>query len=196
LQGYNTSVGDAGIKLSGGQRQRLAIARSVVKQPKILILDEATSAIDARSEKIVQAALDKVSKNRTTITISHRLSTIIKADNIVVLKKGQVVQQGTHEELLKDKHGSYLALVNAQQLDNCAPAKQTQISRDHEKQVLGSPSFERISLDVEDTPRLDRVSPAPKKPFSSFLLFLWEQKPRWGWYTLMILSSIGAGGKF
>ncbi len=109
-------VGDAGIKLSGGQRQRLAIARSIVKKPKILILDEATSAIDVRGEKIVQAALDKVSQGRTTITIAHRLSTIMKADNIVVLKKGKVVQQGTHEELLSDKEGAYWALANAQHL--------------------------------------------------------------------------------
>jgi ATP-binding cassette subfamily B (MDR/TAP) protein 1 len=144
----------------------------------------------------VQAALDKVSKNRTTITIAHRLSTIIKADNIVVLKKGRVVQQGTHEELLKDQHGSYFALANAQQLDSCAPVKQIQAPKDPEKQVLGSPSFERISLDVENAVKLDRVSVPPKKPFGSFLLFLYEQKPRWGWYTLMILSSLGAGGKF
>ncbi|KAM3083530.1 hypothetical protein ACMFMG_004178 [Clarireedia jacksonii] len=195
-KGYNTPVGDAGIKLSGGQRQRLAIARSIVKQPKILILDEATSAIDVRSERIVQAALDKVSKNRTTITIAHRLSTIIKADNIVVLKKGQVVQQGSHEEMLKDQHGPYWALANAQQLDNCAPAKQIQIPREPEKQSLGSPSFERISLDVEKTPNVDRVSLPPKKPFGSFLLFLWEQKSRWGWYTLIFLSSLGAGASF
>jgi len=103
-------VGDSGIKLSGGQRQRIAIARSIVKRPKILILDEATSAIDVRGERIVQAALDRVSKGRTTITIAHRLSTIIKADNIVVLTKGQVVQQGTHEQLMSDENGPYWAL--------------------------------------------------------------------------------------
>lgn len=84
-------MGDAGIKLSGGQRQRLAIARSIVKRPKILILDEATSAIDVRGERLVQAALDKVSEGRTTITIAHRLSTIKKADKIIVLRKGQLV---------------------------------------------------------------------------------------------------------
>jgi ATP-binding cassette subfamily B (MDR/TAP) protein 1 len=87
LKGYDTQVGDAGIKLSGGQRQRLAIARSIIKRPKILILDEATSAIDVRGERLVQQALDRVSEGRTTITIAHRLSTIKKADKIVVLRK-------------------------------------------------------------------------------------------------------------
>lgn len=109
-KGYDTQVGDAGIKLSGGQRQRLAIARSIIKRPKILILDEATSAIDVRGEKIVQAALDRVSEGRTTITIAHRLSTIKKADKIVVLKKGKVVEQGTHDSLLLDQDGTYWAL--------------------------------------------------------------------------------------
>jgi ATP-binding cassette subfamily B (MDR/TAP) protein 1 len=87
--GYDTIVGESGIKLSGGQRQRLAIARSIVKQPSILILDEATSAIDVRTEHIVQAALDRmVAQNRTTIVIAHRLSTIKKADKIIVLRQG------------------------------------------------------------------------------------------------------------
>jgi ATP-binding cassette subfamily B (MDR/TAP) protein 1 len=110
---YETQVGDAGIKLSGGQRQRLAIARSIVKRPKILILDEATSSIDVRGEKLVQAALDKVSEGRTTITIAHRLSTIKKADKIVVMKKGRIVETGTHDSLLEDKNGAYFTLVRS-----------------------------------------------------------------------------------
>ncbi|KAK6216598.1 ABC transporter [Colletotrichum tabaci] len=116
-EGYQTEVGDAGIKLSGGQRQRLAIARAIVKQPKILILDEATSAIDVRSEQIVQAALDRACKGRTTIIIAHRLGTIRKADNIVLLRKGQVVQQGTHEALMAQTDGPYHLLATAQKLD-------------------------------------------------------------------------------
>ncbi|KAG7286419.1 hypothetical protein NEMBOFW57_008729 [Staphylotrichum longicolle] len=114
--GYSTVVGDAGIKLSGGQRQRLAIARSIVKRPKILILDEATSSIDVRGEQMVQAALDKVSKNRTTIVIAHRLATVRKADNIIVLRKGKAVQQGTHDSLMTQEGGAYWALATAQQL--------------------------------------------------------------------------------
>ena len=109
-------VGESGTKISGGQRQRIAIARSIIKRPKILILDEATSAIDVRSERIVQAALDRVSHNRTTITIAHRLSTIKKADRVVVLKKGRVIETGTHESLLANEEGVYSSLVHAQQL--------------------------------------------------------------------------------
>ncbi|GAB1207681.1 hypothetical protein APSETT445_006409 [Aspergillus pseudonomiae] len=116
-KGYSTMVGENGTKLSGGQRQRLAIARSIVKQPTILILDEATSAIDVRGEKIVQAALDQVSKNRTTIVIAHRLSTIRQADHIIVMKGGVNVEQGTHDELLADEKGVYHELVHAQKLE-------------------------------------------------------------------------------
>ncbi len=116
IQGYNTHVGDGGIKLSGGQRQRLAIARSIVKKPEILILDEATSAIDVRSEQIVQAALDQVSQSRTTITIAHRLSTIKNADTIIVLHKGRAIETGSHETLLENRKGLYYSLVHSQQL--------------------------------------------------------------------------------
>jgi ATP-binding cassette subfamily B (MDR/TAP) protein 1 len=116
VQGYGTRVGDGGAKLSGGQKQRLAIARSIIKKPRILILDEATSAIDAKSEKIVQAALDRVSKSRTTITIAHRLSTIQKADHIVVLQNGRAVEEGTHQSLVANASSVYSALVRAQSL--------------------------------------------------------------------------------
>ncbi|KAL1597186.1 hypothetical protein SLS60_008768 [Paraconiothyrium brasiliense] len=124
-EGYDTQVGDNGIKLSGGQRQRIAIARSIVKNPRILIFDEATSALDVASERIVQEALDKVSHNRTTIIIAHRLSTIQRADNIVVLAKGRVIQQGTHKSLLANRDGAYWKLVNAQQLVQEAKATPT-----------------------------------------------------------------------
>lgn len=111
-KGYDTPVGERGSLLSGGQRQRVAIARSIISNPPILLLDEATSALDPKAEGIVQAALDRVSQTRTTIMIAHKLSTVKKADNIVVMFKGQVIEQGTHDSLLDDQ-GAYYNLVNA-----------------------------------------------------------------------------------
>lgn len=189
-------VGDSGIKLSGGQRQRLAIARSIIKHPKILILDEATSAIDVRGEKIVQAALDKVSQGRTTITIAHRLSTIMKADNIVVLKKGKVVQQGTHDELLADREGAYWALANAQHLSLGDEDENSADWIDFERPSMDTTTIEKFSVDI---PIVSTVSEEPefkKKGFlGSFGLLFWEQRQHWPWYILMLLGSVGAGGK-
>lgn len=99
-QGLHTEVGENGLKLSGGQRQRLAIARALLKNAPILILDEATSALDNESERLVQTALENLMQNRTTLVIAHRLSTIEKADNIVVMHEGNIVEQGTHHELI------------------------------------------------------------------------------------------------
>ena len=114
-KGYETNIGDSGNKLSGGQKQRLSIARAVLKNPPIMILDEATSALDTESERLVQDALEKMMKNRTSIVIAHRLSTIQNADIIVVLHKGEIVEQGTHVELL-DLNGTYKKLVQMQTL--------------------------------------------------------------------------------
>ena len=113
-EGYQTNIGDRGGKLSGGQRQRLSIARAVYKNPPILILDEATSALDTKSERLVQSALDHLMEGRTTIVIAHRLSTIIHADVICVVDGGQIVEQGTHEELLAI--GGYYAKLHAIQV--------------------------------------------------------------------------------
>ena len=107
--GYDTMVGERGLKLSGGEKQRVAIARTILKGPPILILDEATSALDSHTEKEIQDALDRVSKNRTTLVIAHRLSTIVHADQILVLEKGTLVEQGTHAELIS-KDGLYASL--------------------------------------------------------------------------------------
>ena len=111
--GYETNIGDRGMKLSGGQRQRLTIARAILKNPPILILDEATSALDSESEKLVHEALEKLMKNRTAIVIAHRLSTIQHADKIVVMKEGKIIEMGTHEELIRN-NGEYEKLVALQ----------------------------------------------------------------------------------
>jgi ABC-type multidrug transport system fused ATPase/permease subunit len=115
--GFDTLVGERGIQLSGGQRQRVAIARAILKDPKILILDEATSSLDSESERLVQDALEKLMRDRTSLIIAHRLSTIRKSDNILVLDHGKVKEQGTHDQLMKIENGAYRNLTDLQLLD-------------------------------------------------------------------------------
>ncbi|KAH7417080.1 P-loop containing nucleoside triphosphate hydrolase protein [Cadophora sp. MPI-SDFR-AT-0126] len=201
-QGYDTPVGDAGIKLSGGQRQRLAIARSIIKRPTILILDEATSSIDVRGERLVQAALDKVSEGRTTITIAHRLSTIKKADKIIVLKKGKLIEQGTHDSLLADENGAYWALVNAQKLSMgegfAEESDLIESSKDPLVRAMSTASGEAKVAEVE-------AAWKPKSFFGSFGLLMYasiiadnceEQRIHWPWYLLLIIACAAAGSSY
>ena len=120
--GLETRVGERGLKLSGGEKQRVAIARTILKDPDILILDEATSSLDSKTERDIQDALNSVAKNRTTLVIAHRLSTIIDADNIVVLDQGAVIESGTHQALL-EKNGVYQKLWTIQQDEELSTAK-------------------------------------------------------------------------
>ena len=112
--GYNYNVRERGVGLSTGQRQLISFLRAYIKNPQILVLDEATSSIDTDSEILIQKAIEKITKNRTSIIIAHRLSTIMKADNIIVMENGKIVEVGRHEELLKNKKGVYQKLYQAQ----------------------------------------------------------------------------------
>lgn len=203
-------VGESGIKLSGGQRQRIAIARSIIRQPAILILDEATSSIDVQGEKIVQAALDRVSENRTTIMIAHRLSTIRKADHIIVLRDGSKVEEGTHEDLLSLADGLYSGLVRAQKLENEATS-QTLSDDDITNDLTEVPSHkmsttERVKSIHSSNAAVDDLEKAEeenldgsyqKKGFFRTVGFLLvEQWVRWPFYSLVLTSAMGAGGEF
>ncbi|KAK0616812.1 P-loop containing nucleoside triphosphate hydrolase protein [Immersiella caudata] len=196
--GYSTSVGDSGIKLSGGQRQRIAIARSIVKRPKVLILDEATSSIDVRGEQMVQEALDKVSKGRTTLMIAHRLATIKKADNIIVLQKGKLVQQGTHDELMAQENGVYWTLATAQQLVPAAEESAEEAARFAEAEIAEKKSMATIGTETTfvETVTSETKSEHSKKSrgfWGSFWLLLSEQRWLWKWYIILLVSAIGGG---
>lgn len=189
-------MGDGGARLSGGQRQRLAIARSIIKKPSILILDEATSAIDVRGERIVQAALDRAAKGRTTITIAHRLSTIRNADRIVVLKKGKVVESGSHESLISIDGGVYSGLVNSQALSLGDSAhKDVENGSDTDDVQTLSQEKTRAELGSRDSPceRVETGEPKDRGFFGSFGRFFYESRTCWGLIGLSLFASAAAG---
>lgn len=192
-------VGEGGIKLSGGQRQRIAIARSIIRKPSILILDEATSAIDVQGEKIVQQALDRVSKDRTTITIAHRLSTIRKADHIIVLRNGTKIEEGTHQELLSIQEGLYSGLVQAQALGKDAIDEEEpfsnlkpEISQQATEAELVN-SIRAVNATEESEDALEEHH--AKSFFTTVGFLLSEQKNHWLWYALALVAAMAAGCK-
>jgi ATP-binding cassette subfamily B protein len=152
-KGYETEVGERGLKLSGGEKQRVAIARTILKGPPILLLDEATSALDSHTEKEIQDALDRVSKNRTTLVIAHRLSTIIRADEILVLDHGSIVERGTHQKLLA-AGGLYASMWNRQREAEAAREKLARIEEDAELTApnRNPPPVEEGGSDAEEPP--------------------------------------------
>lgn len=184
-EGYETNVGERGFLLSGGQKQRIAIARAMVSDPRILLLDEATSALDTKSEGVVQAALDVAAQGRTTIVIAHRLSTIKTADNIVVMSRGRIVEQGTHDELL-EKKSAYFNLVEAQRIsaeneDKKAEEETEQLEELEGEELVKSSSPEKTL----SGPKLERLNTG--KSISSAVL---ENKgsssgPQYGLWTLI-----------
>jgi ATP-binding cassette subfamily B protein len=151
-KGYETEVGERGLKLSGGEKQRVAIARTILKSPPILLLDEATSALDSHTEKEIQDALHRVSKNRTTLVIAHRLSTIVGADEIIVLDQGVIVERGTHHELLA-AGGLYASMWNRQREAEEAREKLARVADDERAPnrnppVIDEPLAERPEIEA------------------------------------------------
>src|SRR6185503_10964749 len=148
-KGYDTEVGERGLKLSGGEKQRVAIARTILKAPPILLLDEATSALDSHTEREIQDALDRVSENRTTLVIAHRLSTIIGADEIIVLDRGVIVERGTHHELLV-KGGLYASMWNRQREAEAAREKLAEVGDEPAAPNRNPPPVEEAVVDLTE----------------------------------------------
>jgi ABC-type transport system involved in Fe-S cluster assembly fused permease/ATPase subunit len=153
-EGYKTRVGERGLKLSGGEKQRVAIARTILKDPRILILDEATSALDTRTEQEIQSALRGVSRGRTTLVIAHRLSTVVEADEIIVLADGQIAERGTHAELVAAE-GIYSGMWR-RQAQAVALAEAAAAARD-----ISPPVADQAGADLDSLSSVGSSAPAP-----------------------------------
>ncbi|CAL4889523.1 unnamed protein product [Urochloa decumbens] len=202
-QGYDTQVGERGVQMSGGQKQRIAIARAIIKSPKILLLDEATSALDTNSEHVVQEALELASMCRTTIVIAHRLSTIRNADMIAVMQSGEVKELGSHDELIAKENGMYSSLVHHQQTKDSIDThlfegtECTSImwqSSSHgiisRRLSVESKPFSTLSSDAEDPHNTEK----PKLPVPSFRRLLMLNAPEWKHAVMGTFSAFVFGG--
>ena len=204
VEGYNTQVGERASMLSGGQRQRVAIARSIISDPKVLLLDEATSALDPRAERIVQDALHRVSANKTTLIIAHKLATVMAADNIAVMTSGKVVEQGTHSELL-EHDGLYAAMVRAQDLG--AEAGNPEFCEGSEegddvKEALDRPlTLQRTQSKVlaKDSEREVEHHSAGTVGYSlikCIWIMLKEHPDLYLWYLVIVFGAVIGGGTY
>jgi len=206
-QGYDTDIGQRGSLLSGGQKQRIAIARSIVSHPKVLLLDEATSALDPHAEGVVQQALDRASEGRTTIVIAHKLATIRKAHNIVVMSKGRIVEQGTHEELIA-RDGTYARLVRIQDLSVKSSGGESTSDSDQDEEGTGDGGAQTVEMTktltryaTEDRAHMevqrDRDDFKNYKPLGLLAVIarLVRETPELAWWYLVVLVSCVVGGK-
>ncbi|KAK5111337.1 hypothetical protein LTR62_005177 [Meristemomyces frigidus] len=203
-EGYHTQVGERASMLSGGQRQRVAIARSIISDPKVLLLDEATSALDPRAESVVQSALNRVSINKTTLIIAHKLATIIQADSIAVITNGKVHEQGTHSELLK-LDGLYAAMVRAQDLgaraDDSAPIEENEKVEQDDYSLMRPATLERTKSEVPSGFAKDEIDHLAAGTLNYGLLrcigiMLKEHKDLYLWYIIVAIGSIIGGGTY
>lgn len=201
--GYDTEIGQRGGLLSGGQKQRVAIARSIVSQPKVLLLDEATSALDPHAEGIVQRALDRASEGRTTIVIAHKLATIRRADNIVVMKKGKIIEQGTHEGLMK-QDGAYAQLVHVQDLSVSKNQSDTESDEQDDEEAKDPADLVKSltryatadQIRLEQQKERDNFEKYKKQGLLTVIWRLVVEHPelRWAYFLVVVACLAGAAG--
>ena len=203
-EGYNTQVGERASMLSGGQRQRVAIARSIISDPKVLLLDEATSALDPRAEKVVQNALHRVSANKTTLIIAHKLATVMAADNIAVMANGNVIEQGNHSELL-ERDGLYAAMVRAQDLG--AEAGEPVFREESDEGGYVKENFDRtVSLQRTQSEAMPEASEREVEQLTAgtvgyslgkcIVVMLTEHSDLYLWYLVIAMGSLIGGGTY